>query len=105
LYCALVLSCLSSLSLHDALPILWALGFVIYNAIMKAMANKTVAAGICLVLYAIVYGILECPKLGHFSGRALYIHAGATFMPRPRDRKSTRLNSSHLGISYAVFCL
>src|ERR1039458_9425126 len=22
----------------------------------------------------------------------------------PRDRKSTRLNSSHLGISYAVFC-
>src|SRR5262245_62902497 len=24
---------------------------------------------------------------------------------RGRDRKSTRLNSSHLGISYAVFCL
>src|SRR5256885_7089758 len=27
------------------------------------------------------------------------VHAG------PRDRKSTRLNSSHLVISYAVFCL
>src|SRR5436853_1506393 len=25
--------------------------------------------------------------------------------PACRDRKSTRLNSSHLGISYAVFCL
>src|SRR5947199_3881710 len=25
--------------------------------------------------------------------------------PRHGDRKSTRLNSSHLGISYAVFCL
>src|SRR2546426_9938898 len=25
--------------------------------------------------------------------------------PRSRDRKSTRLNSSHLVISYAVFCL
>src|SRR6516162_9809193 len=25
--------------------------------------------------------------------------------PDPRDRKSTRLNSSHLVISYAVFCL
>src|SRR2546426_5326987 len=25
--------------------------------------------------------------------------------PRGRDRKSTRLNSSHLVISYAVFCL
>src|SRR5207249_9358022 len=25
--------------------------------------------------------------------------------PRARDRKSTRLNSSHVSISYAVFCL
>src|SRR3712207_8962369 len=25
--------------------------------------------------------------------------------PRRRDRKSTRLNSSHANISYAVFCL
>src|SRR5437899_9513311 len=25
--------------------------------------------------------------------------------PSEQDRKSTRLNSSHLGISYAVFCL
>src|SRR5207302_10905111 len=25
--------------------------------------------------------------------------------PHPRDRKSTRLNSSHVKISYAVFCL
>src|SRR5262245_65060399 len=25
--------------------------------------------------------------------------------PQHQDRKSTRLNSSHLGISYAVFCL
>src|SRR5262245_63461430 len=27
------------------------------------------------------------------------------FVPTGQDRKSTRLNSSHLGISYAVFCL
>src|SRR5262245_64601158 len=26
-------------------------------------------------------------------------------LTKPLDRKSTRLNSSHLGISYAVFCL
>src|SRR5258705_759018 len=26
-------------------------------------------------------------------------------LQQSRDRKSTRLNSSHLGISYAVFCL
>src|SRR5439155_26089021 len=28
-----------------------------------------------------------------------------TARPRSRDRKSTRLNSSHVAISYAVFCL
>src|SRR5699024_11722215 len=31
-------------------------------------------------------------------------HHHATF-PGHRDRKSTRLNSSHVSISYAVFCL
>src|ERR1035438_10743435 len=41
-------------------------------------------------------------RLGNYRGlrrRPLGLHAG------PPDRKSTRLNSSHLGISYAVFCL
>src|SRR2546426_6091323 len=34
-------------------------------------------------------------------------HGGVQLRPRQRaeDRKSTRLNSSHLVISYAVFCL
>src|ERR1035438_9899989 len=30
---------------------------------------------------------------------------GQMFLLEQLDRKSTRLNSSHLGISYAVFCL
>src|SRR6266850_3332489 len=42
-------------------------------------------------------------------GRVLHDeNAGATAFARDaegRDRKSTRLNSSHLVISYAVFCL
>src|SRR5438045_6003552 len=41
--------------------------------------------------------------------RAVRHRAGRRPMPLRRleeqDRKSTRLNSSHLGISYAVFCL
>src|SRR5258705_9970497 len=32
-------------------------------------------------------------------------HLGGAPTPHSTDRKSTRLNSSHLGISYAVFCL
>src|SRR6266511_6469428 len=31
--------------------------------------------------------------------------SSATVYGEPRDRKSTRLNSSHVKISYAVFCL
>src|SRR5947209_15391272 len=31
--------------------------------------------------------------------------SGADLAPPRRDRKSTRLNSSHANISYAVFCL
>src|SRR5690625_6476295 len=40
-------------------------------------------------------------------GRTLHVAAGAvatTTVPA-QDRKSTRLNSSHVAISYAVFCL
>src|SRR5262245_65430488 len=35
----------------------------------------------------------------------LQMAAGCHLQAWTRDRKSTRLNSSHLGISYAVFCL
>src|SRR5438874_5580079 len=37
-------------------------------------------------------------------GFAVWPHRFPRFM-LPRDRKSTRLNSSHVEISYAVFCL
>src|SRR3989442_7339093 len=33
------------------------------------------------------------------------LHTGIGFAIFTRDRKSTRLNSSHVRISYAVFCL
>src|SRR3712207_8354615 len=42
-----------------------------------------------------------CP--GHGDGGRLHDPAGRR--PGVRDRKSTRLNSSHANISYAVFCL
>src|SRR5258705_3457408 len=46
------------------------------------------------------------PVFAQAAGRDL-LYVGAE-PPKPEssaDRKSTRLNSSHLGISYAVFCL
>src|SRR5438045_1081555 len=42
------------------------------------------------------------PKLGIPADKILKLDSYAGLNP---DRKSTRLNSSHLGISYAVFCL
>src|SRR2546430_11017545 len=36
---------------------------------------------------------------------AVHDFGGAARNQQPRDRKSTRLNSSHSQISYAVFCL
>src|SRR5207253_6843063 len=45
---------------------------------------------------AVLHGTRERPRLGELvkDGRAWF-----------GDRKSTRLNSSHVAISYAVFCL
>src|SRR5690625_1027601 len=38
-------------------------------------------------------------------GRGRTDHGGGGELPHHPDRKSTRLNSSHVAISYAVFCL
>src|SRR5256885_9590256 len=46
--------------------------------------------------------ILHAHQLRHHAGTRLLAHLRTR---SPGDRKSTRLNSSHLVISYAVFCL
>src|SRR5438045_4575158 len=45
------------------------------------------------------------PSLQLGSSHSVIAEAVAKRFGCPIDRKSTRLNSSHLGISYAVFCL
>ncbi len=54
-----------------------AVGFVIYNFIMKTVANKVAGAAICLAIFVAVYYFLA--YVGKFSGRSLYIHAGLIF--------------------------
>ena len=54
--------------------IVLAVGFVLYNAIMKAIKNVVVASTVALVLFAAAYLLLE--HVGHFGGRSLFIHAG-----------------------------
>src|SRR5439155_2798083 len=45
------------------------------------------------------------PRRGAGSRRLAGRRAGSARRDRRTDRKSTRLNSSHVAISYAVFCL
>src|SRR5262245_63911862 len=49
----------------------------------------------------------QVPQASRRRGKSVRPAAATVASPRhrPPDRKSTRLNSSHLGISYAVFCL
>src|SRR5256885_13240602 len=47
--------------------------------------------------------LVERLRLG--AGVVRVVERGLGLRRRDRDRKSTRLNSSHLVISYAVFCL
>src|SRR2546430_17666063 len=72
-----------TLSLHDALPI----SVVLFRAGARRIARAPGA------------GRAYQPRVPHY--RAV---RGADMLAL-RDRKSTRLNSSHSQISYAVFCL
>src|SRR5690606_41664128 len=75
-----------TLSLHDALPIWRTL----------ALLGTSLASGICRILAARAVMVASAAGITMaFMGMVLMLV----------DRKSTRLNSSHVKISYAVFCL
>src|SRR2546426_4100724 len=54
-----------------------------------------------IVAYVVLTGAGSLERLKAYCGRELPRY----LQPARIDRKSTRLNSSHLVISYAVFCL
>src|SRR5690625_6266915 len=61
-------------------------------------AKRTMAADV--VTLARTLGHDRFALVGHDRGALVGVRAGLD-----QDRKSTRLNSSHVAISYAVFCL
>src|SRR5690606_41643129 len=83
----------STLSLHDALPIL---ASTLQQLDRYARQSDRPQAGAYQEpLFAASRHLL---RLSHARGKL--VSTG-----RDEDRKSTRLNSSHVKISYAVFCL
>src|SRR5438067_11370126 len=61
--------------------------------------------------YTTLFRSAAGPNVGAYAsfdtaaGRVVEAKVGTSFISIEQDRKSTRLNSSHVSISYAVFCL
>src|SRR5690625_6710062 len=86
------------LSLHDALPISWLrqtctscleIGVVIQKGFPSSCSKGAMYPSLVAAHFSSIYG--------HF-----FVWNVKNLL---LDRKSTRLNSSHVAISYAVFCL
>src|SRR3712207_7972438 len=89
-----------TLSLHDALPILLAGAAVTFLGRGLGEPAATPSA----LAYGAVLGLVA--GLVALAASYVVVEATADEGGGPeRDRKSTRLNSSHANISYAVFCL
>src|SRR3712207_8229333 len=74
-----------------------------YTTLFRSVAHlglHLAVAGEALGVYA---SLVE--RLAHGAARLALVPAVGEAAGGGRDRKSTRLNSSHANISYAVFCL
>src|SRR3712207_8613648 len=81
-----------TLSLHDALPIL-PTTLEVLDSVRRAISRKQID-DVDALKAAIKNQLLEILRESEKQG-----------VSSEEDRKSTRLNSSHANISYAVFCL
>src|SRR5207248_8918222 len=87
---------LHSLSLHDALPI---------STRCRDRASNTSLAHGNIATQARPPFFSNCRLTGASTQTATSVDAPVRRQLEKKDRKSTRLNSSHRTISYAVFCL
>src|SRR3712207_9256131 len=76
-----------------------------YTTLFRSLFHLLSLGGTSLKYF--LHGSSECSQWERTSvtqeGTSLITHFILAFLPS--DRKSTRLNSSHANISYAVFCL
>src|SRR5437773_9697716 len=88
-----------TLSLHDALPILrGGLPIRLWKTGRECAPNlRRLAYFACTVARLAWRGCRRAARIMYMYNAKAYSAA--------KDRKSTRLNSSHITISYAVFCL
>src|SRR3712207_7131834 len=76
--------------------------------LLEAEERRVRQEGVVLVEHGLRHavGAPEVAPVGHRDAQVVEATPPRVGeQPRGRDRKSTRLNSSHANISYAVFCL
>src|SRR3712207_7674215 len=80
-----------------------------YTTLFRSIRHRDQAVGVCRVAddqHLHVVGRAGVDRLPlRFEDAAVRLEQVGALHPRSADRKSTRLNSSHANISYAVFCL
>src|SRR5207253_9033868 len=90
------------LSLHDALPIYEVIGVMNVQTVEQRDFGREEIDFLQTIANQVA-GIIEKGRLQRESDRKL--REVSALFEVSKDRKSTRLNSSHVAISYAVFCL
>src|SRR5699024_12423905 len=91
------------LALHDALPICLKAANEAGKATIVMVTHDAYCASYAKQVYFLKDGRIQCCLNRQESRKAFYDEIMA--MLASIDRKSTRLNSSHVSISYAGFCL
>src|SRR2546426_2360450 len=79
----------------------------LFRSAARARSEVHLRETVLVVQYVFERGLLHhtAPDVSRRRAQGVrYLHL-ALLDPHREDRKSTRLNSSHLVISYAVFCL
>src|SRR5690606_40075597 len=90
-----------TLSLHDALPILLD---TIFNNIYNIIIGKFFSVA-QVGFYTRAMSVRQLPVQNISAALNKVTYPLFSSIQNDEDRKSTRLNSSHVKISYAVFCL
>src|SRR5439155_3072687 len=103
LYNAPTPTLLYTLSLHDALPISIS-NPNFYRRVKSFVLGDTYSVSPTMVS-SFRGEILRTTNVKTFPDFFTWSDLGVRNVYYPADRKSTRLNSSHVAISYAVFCL
>src|SRR5438445_4599638 len=73
-----------------------------YTTLFRSLSNHGVGADSFAPRRTSAPALVGLPRTPSLDGD---VEKGPVAPRRPTDRKSTRLNSSHANISYAVFCL